>query len=194
MSSTSRPSVRTIPNKKKSGGGSTDLRERFGSRGLVHEHEVQAVDAARQYQHQRQRAAHLARDGRAQGRLVSLDVRVPGRDRAAAARGQDPPRPAAREQLWVRACEAPRRHRKPRVQGGVWLQLHRRDPDEHLRPIRQLVRAPPLPLSESPPLSRPVLRSDLEDSHVIPGLIHKCYLAKSTLPSSSRIFCFPVRI
>lgn len=23
--------------------------------------------------------------------------------------------------------------------------------------------------------------SDLEDSHVIPGLIHKCYLAKSTV-------------
>jgi len=27
----------------------------------------------------------------------------------------------------------------------------------------------------------PSLGSDLEDSHVIPGLIHKCYLAKSEL-------------
>jgi hypothetical protein len=60
-------------------------------------------------------------DGCAQGRLVSLDVRVPRWDRTAAARGQDPPWPAAREQLWVCACEAPRRYREPRVQGGVWL-------------------------------------------------------------------------
>ena len=37
--------------------------------------------------------------------------------------------------------------------------------------------------------------SDLEDSHVIPGLIHKCYLAKSERAASSSFFlCLPYLI
>jgi hypothetical protein len=61
-----------------------------------------------------------------------------------------------------------------RLQGRVWVQLHIRNPNERFRSIRQLVRQPSSALSE---VSSSI--SDLEDAHVIPALVHKCYLAKS---------------
>jgi hypothetical protein len=64
------------------------------------------------------------------------------------------------------------------LQGGVWVQFYIGNPHQCFRPTWQFVK------SHNHLFSRIMINnltnpSNLEDSHVIPGLIHKCYLAKS---------------
>ena len=68
-------------------------------------------------------------------------------------------------------------HRIQCLQGRVRVQLHIGNSDQHLRPTWQLVNRITTCFTELLTIWR--ISSDLEDSHVIPGLIHKCYLAKS---------------
>lgn len=135
----------------------------------------------------------------AKGRVVLVDVRVPRQNHLPHRRVDGPQRPAAFEQLWVRARQADGRRAEP-VRSLLAVLPHCDDGVD----VAPVARTMPNSGATLPARSRqtssvgqrgpwldchaadnvnagPHDNYDLEDSHVIPGLVHKCLLAKSAL-------------